>query len=70
MKTNIGVLNNNVEHAEPLEVFYDSGKCHMSDPSLFTTKGGTPFLLKSYKMKIPIFKERTVLNLILTCCPC
>ena len=27
--------------------------------SLFTTKGGTPSLLRSYKRKAPIFKERT-----------
>ena len=60
MKSNLRVLNNNVEHAEPLEVFHDPGKCLMTDPSLFTTKGGTPFLLKSYKMKIPICKEWTV----------
>ena len=35
----------------------------MVDPIFIHHKGGTPFLLKSYKRKVPIFKDRSLPNL-------
>ena len=40
-----------------------SGGFHVVDPIFVHHEGGTPFLLKSYKRKVPIFKDRTSPNL-------